>query len=189
MTHIKIQLVPPGGWHFFDLGMRLTADSYEELYKKVLKFRLDNKAPIDTIQEDINKYIASISPQHVIKVTNPGKKVKGLADRIYDVTCELYTKWKPSRLRAPTPEMERRAEVCKGCPMNKKYRSGCPACATATKRLLTAMQQGRHSRLSGYLGGCEVFSFDIPAAITLEKDTLGEDNNPKAPAKCWRTKL
>ena len=188
MIHINQQVVPPGGWHFFDLGIRLSADSYEELYKVVLRFRLQNRAPIETIQEEINRYIAGLSPSHVIRVTPPPTtpKKKGLGDRVYDWACSTYSNWTPSRRKAPMPDAERRAEVCLACPKNLRYRSGCPACVSQTHRLLTALRDGRHSRREQDLGGCDVLGLDTATAILLEDDTIGPKvSNNALPKNCW----
>lgn len=187
MIHIDQIRVPAGGWHFHDLGMRLQADTYQELYKVVLRFRLQNRAPIDTIQEDINRYIASISPTHVIRTTADAPKEKSLADKVYDWSCHTYDHFTTSKLQAPLPEAERRAEICLGCHNNKKYHNSCPSCRGQTDKHLSALRQGRHSAIEDRLHGCSSLAFDIPTAILLEDDLLGaKADRPDLPDFCWR---
>lgn len=189
MIQIDQIRTPPGGWHFFDAGIRLEAPTYQELYQKVLKFRLGNRHPIDRLQEEINNYVASISPTHVIRriVNRNYRKEKSLPDRIYNWSCVTYDNLKSERERIPSVEAEKRALICLSCPMNKAYKSSCGDCASQTQRLCGGIRRGARTSLDERLGGCQVHGFDIPTAVHLGDDTLGEKTpDDRMPHNCWR---
>jgi hypothetical protein len=188
MIQIDQIRVPPGGWHFFEAGIRYDAPSYQELYQKLLKIRLNNRQPFDRLQEEINNYIASISPTHTIRtIPQVIRKEKSLSDRIYNWACNLYDMFRPHKQQTPLHEANIRGEVCANCPHNLRYRSNCGSCADQTGRLLTAVKNGRHSTYEHRLGGCNVLGIDLSTAVLLEDDMLGDkSNDSRLPDNCWR---
>lgn len=188
MIQIDQIRTPPGGWHFFDAGIRLEAPTYQELYQKALKFRLGNRQPIDKLQEEINNYIASISPTHAIRnIKRTIRKEKSLADRVYNWACAAYDNHRSGKPTVPSVEAEKRALTCLSCPNNQPYRSPCGSCASSTQRLCGGVRAGRTTSLDERLGGCQVHGFDIPTAVHLDDDTLGEKKpDGRMPHDCWR---
>jgi hypothetical protein len=188
MIQIDQIRVPPGGWHFFEAGIRYDAPTYQELYQKLLKIRLNNRQPFDRLQEEINNYIASISPTHTIRtIPQVIRKEKSLSDRIYNWACNLYDMFRPHKQQTPLHEANIRGEVCASCPHNLRYKSSCGSCANQTDRLLTAVKNGRHSTYEHRLGGCNVLGIDLSTAVLLEDDMLGDkSNDSRLPDNCWR---
>ena len=188
MTQIDQIRTPPGGWHFFEAGIRYDSRTCQELYHKILKVRLGNRQPIDRLQEEINNYIASISPSHVVRtIPQVIRKEKSLSDRVYNWACSLYDNFRPHKLQTPIQEANIRSEICVNCPHNIRYRSNCGSCASQTDRLTTAVKNGRHSAYEHRLGGCNILGIDLSTAVLLEDDMLGEKtNDERLPNNCWR---
>ena len=183
-------LIPPGGWHFIQDGAVIRAQEYSHLVKAVESFRAENKLPSVDAAKDITEQICNRSPNAchgVDSVVVRTHKAKTLAkgNLIQDITI-----WASNLLKRETPfrlvgdELaESRAKICRGCPSNLNWRSGCRSCITAADRICASVRQGRDTKSSKVLGGCEKLRQDNRTAIFLEKEFLTK--NPNIPDYCW----
>lgn len=191
MAKVIIGMVPPGGWHYYDSDAKLTSHSYEGLLKAVTDYRAENHLPIGDVEGDINSYICSNWPNFchgvdmvVVTSIHPETKQQTLLN---DITI-----WAKNILNSKTANnlvsddlAEQRAKTCKSCQYNKNWRGGCGSCVSATERISASIRNGRDTRSSSKLGGCELMRHDNRSAIFFDKSKLSQATS--LPEHCWMT--
>lgn len=191
MITVKQQIPPPGGWHYEEDGVRTEATTYANLIQAVLSWKLQARRPVHNVQNEVNAYIARISPQSVLVrkllVKHMERQIRSLADRIYNFSCRVYDNFSPDKVSATPAEADRRGRICSNCPYNKSYNFGCSACQSETERLLQAVRANRRTQYDDQLQGCEGLGYHLPTAVWLENDQLGPPSpDPRLPKNCWR---
>lgn len=191
MYRVNKSIVPPGGWRCPanpESSVIITADSYQQLIQEVHKYRLQNRMDYRNMQEEIDAYLASISPSTVTRVKTPPKRAPhSLADKIYNWACQVFDNTPTSRHYAPRPVADQRVSICSKCPFNDQRNniSSCGPCRETTAAMLRVIRGQRETAYDYHVGGCTKFDFDIRTAVHLEDDTLGEKSGD-APSQCWR---
>lgn len=193
MITIKQQIVPSGGWHYIEDGMRTDGTSYSDLIQKVLIWKLQARKSVHNVQNEVNAFIGLISPSSVLIRTpsqpHKQRREKTLADKVYNFACRVYDAFRPDKMSATPVEAERRAQICANCPYNLKYAFNCAACESETTRLLQAVRANRKTTRECSLNACERLGYDLNTAVWLENDQLGElSEDPHLPRNCWRKK-
>lgn len=144
-----------------------------------------------TVQAEVNEYIASISPTSVgppLLVKQVTEKT--LADKVYNWLARTFDKIKNAPRYASAADSVRRGEICRRCPYNQAIPSSCGLCKASMTRMSKGITKSRkvHS-VDSYLGGCGLLHFDLKTAIHLEDDLLGEmpvEAKTGLPEQCWR---
>lgn len=193
MVTIKQQVPPPNGWVYEEDGVQVKGLTYADLIQNVLKWRLQSRKPVHTVQIDVNAYIARVSPQSVLirkdQLKHKQRTEHTLADRIYNFACRVYDNFKPDAVSATPHEADRRARICSECPYNQSFNFNCPACQSETNRLLQGVRSGRTTQYDRKLKGCARIGYDLSTAVWLEDDQLGpKSTDERLPKNCWRRK-
>ena len=189
MAKVILGMIPPGGWHYFDSDAKLTAHSYEVLLKVVEDYRAENHLPVGDVEGDINSYICSNWPNFchgvdmvVVKSVHPESAQQSLLN---DITI-----WARNLLNSKTTNnlvsnelAEERAKICKGCQHNKNWRGGCASCIASADRISASVRNGRDTKSSTKLGGCNIMRHDNRSAIFFDKNKLSQATS--TPDNCW----
>lgn len=189
MAKVIIGMIPPGGWHYYDSDVKLTSHSYDGLLKVVQDYRAENHSPVGDVEGDVDSYICSNWPNYchgvdmvVVTSVHPETRQQSLLNDI--------TTWARNLLNSKTPNKlisdelaEERAKTCKECPNNKPWKSGCSSCVSAAERICASIRNGRDTKSSTKLGGCELMRHDNRSAIFFDTSKLSQATS--IPENCW----
>jgi hypothetical protein len=185
-------MVPPGGFHYFQGDVRLSADTIEGLYKKVEDYRAENGVPNMSTRDDVNWYICGQWPEFCHQLEEVSPSVAKLASGPVELLADIQV-WSKNLVSSVRPHplvgdelAEARAQICAKCPFNINWKSGCGSCIVAADRLCASIRQARDTQSSPTLGGCKVLRHDNRAAIFLQKEDLARSSD--IPSYCWLNK-
>jgi GH24 family phage-related lysozyme (muramidase) len=189
-------IVMPGGWHKpekdrlgRDMPEPIRADTYKELIEAVVKFRADNMIPIGNVREEVNEYICSSYPHMCHGVPGAEVTITVTQGTVQSLTDEMI-QWLDRQVENHSPETlelaeeaQRRAAICKMCPYNIQWNSGCGSCSDAVNRLSTILRVGKTLSNASQLRACQILKHENRAAVWLRLDKIG--NSPELPGECW----
>jgi hypothetical protein len=182
-------MVPPGGWHYIDGDVKLTAYSYDNLIKTVENYRAENNLPQGDVVGDVNSFICTNWPNTCHGVDMVVITSVNAPTQATDLLADIQV-WAKNILHSNKPLMlvhdevaETRARVCRACPENINWRAGCTSCITAADRLCASIRQGRDTPSSQVLGGCRLMRHDNRTAIFFDKDQIMKSES--VPNNCW----
>ena len=185
--------VPPNGWHYVIEGTTLTASTRELLVQAIFEYRMRRGLMIGDIQRDVDDYYCERWPEQCHK--EPHEYIAGAAPVPSDEPMiNRVTRWVSLMARtAPRggwpmvadAEAIKRASVCLGCPMNTKWRGGCPGCSSSTAQLSVNLRGLRKIACDGGLHGCKATGWDNATAIHLQKIDVADNQKKYMPDRCW----
>ena len=187
-----VGLIPPGGHHYFEADVKITASNFDELIKNVTSYRAENYLPIGDVEGDITNYLCGNWPHFchgvdmvIVTSVNP-QTTQG--DLMSDIsTWAKNIMHSTERVSLVGDELaEERAKICRQCPNNSNWRGGCSSCIAATDRICASIRNARDTKSSSVLGGCKLLRHDNRSAIFFEKHILSESND--LPEFCWVNK-
>ena len=184
--------VPPKGWHYDEYGIQ-GVPSRDILVQQIFEHRMRQGIPIGDIQRDIDNYYCQKWPEQCQKETHeyiagaqPVPSTEPMLNRV--------TRW-ASLLARTAPrgghpmvtieEATKRASVCAGCPMNRKWRGGCAGCSSSTAQLLINLRSLRRLGCEGGLLGCQVLGWENATAVHLQNVEVTDSQKAQLPDKCW----
>lgn len=184
-------MVMPGGWHYIGEwnGNKYRVDSdisLDDLYQKVLEYRLSNSIHVGNVRYDVDKYICDAYPQACVNYaappvmqSTPVHSGTGFQHHVLDWLGKL--RMESVQLKDYGEAVER-ARTCAQCPENQPAESSCPACNQAIREFGHLIRQGRNCELSKNLGGCKKTNICLKTAIWLDRKHL-----PSKPDvnNCW----
>lgn len=187
-----IGMIPPGGWHYYDGDAKITGVEYSSLIKAVRDYRAENHLPEGDVEGDVNSYICSNWPNFchgvdMVSVTSVNAPTR-VSELLNDITTWAKNILYSNRaLNYVTDEIAQdRAATCLGCPHNVNWHAGCSSCVAAADRLCASIRQGRDTKSSAVLGGCNLMRHDNRAAIFFDKSELQKSSD--LPNNCWLSK-
>jgi hypothetical protein len=199
-TRVLTAMVMPGGWHKPEVdraGRQLRepirADTFWDLIAAVTKFRADNLIPIGNVQHDVEEYICEKFPNSCvsrgatavveIRVAPPAvNPAQTLTDNMIGWMDKRLNNHSVDRIVIDS-EARQRAEVCRKCPMNVKWNTGCGTCVDAVGRLSTALRLGKDVPGGKRLFACRVLQHENRSAVWLDKSLV--ETSPTLPGHCW----
>ncbi len=157
----------------------LTGQTLPSCAKEVTNFRVENDLPIGDPEAEIRAYVGGTRISLGQSIT--------LRQRV--------TSWKTNRQfqsheLVDEPEAERRAQICRDCPMNvQHWQDGCGACFAKTKQDLLALRQAREVKTK--VGACNILGWDNSTSVWLTEASLKNriQHLDKLPGFCWAKKL
>lgn len=194
---------PPNGWKYTvpETNVLITADFFEELWKRVLKHRHANNLPI---ADDYREFLENAACEE----TNPPGSRCGAPRRkprankpiqhlmLSHVQRFLETVWAAVKDRkfVEREEAVSRVDVCIDCPLRTTMPGGCSGCYTLlgqAKKLLDKngaieIPPDEDGTVRNVCGACGCF---IPVKVALMNSTLNKAEAGKRPAYwegCWR---
>jgi hypothetical protein len=182
-------MIPPGGWHYIQGDVRLERNTHAELVKAVESYRAENNLPQGDVVGDVNSYICGNWPHFChgadsVSVTSyltPTKATQLMAD------VQSWARMVLSSTSAHPLVLDELAEVraqtCAQCVENLNWRSACASCVASVDRLSASIRQGRDTKTSANLGGCNVMRHDNRSAVFMDRDSLHKSN--QVPDNCW----
>jgi hypothetical protein len=194
---------PPGGWRYTvpETNVLLTADFFEELWKKVIAHRRANSLGVPEGYREFleDAACAETNPRgsHCGE-RKPKPRAKSAPNRLMMSHVERFLKtvWHAivARKFVTRDEAVRRAAVCAGCPLKSEMPSGCTGCYTLLKKadkLLSkngaiVVEPDGDGIVRDVCGACGCF---IPLKVVLENSTLDDAEGEQRPAywkNCWR---
>lgn len=196
----KPSIVPPGGFHWVEkhngAEIKLTGDGVDNLAQTIEKYRLTNGIPLGDPKKDVVDFICSNWPHfcnqnenHPFLEGNIPGSTAGLATRVASWMTRLWNIGANNFVK--DEEANRRAEICRGCEMNKDFRAGgCSSCVQGTDRLaflwLTRRAISDHKLWHG-LRACRATGAHLQAAVFASKqpEPSSEEALQFTP-QCWR---
>jgi len=182
-------LIPPGGLHYTESDVKITASSYKNLLENVTNYRAENHISLGDVEGDVTNYICGNWPHFchgvdmvvVTSVTSP----TGRSELMNDIsTWARNILHSNERTQLVSDDLaEQRAKICRQCPNNVNWRGGCSSCIAATDRICASIRNARDTKSSAVLGGCKLLRHDNRTAIFFDKDKLSESND--LPEFCW----
>lgn len=185
---------PPGGWRYTvpATGVVLTAAFFSDLWPQVVRHHAANGFPAPEREEIEDAACRETRP--------PGsrcgrRKPKPVAGELPVLTLNmaerfLKTVWETLKARdfVSREEAERRAAICKACPLITGGIGGCRGCFTLVRAAekLIDMNPVKFAEEQDACGACGCF---LPAKILLSNKTLDKaegSTKPRYAAGCWR---
>jgi hypothetical protein len=192
-------VVPPGGFHFIETfegrEKRIDGDSFENVARNLLLFRLANQRPPGNPSADVSNFVCTRWPHYCtdtapreVAPTNSMQTPGGLAGRIAAWMSDLL-KLQNDTADISSAVAESRAEICAKCPVNVSYVSGCGACMDNIQRLSFVFRAGRTLPADPMLQGCAATGQHNPSAVWAKNlPQISPDDAAKMPSNCWRFK-
>lgn len=192
MWQVKDNPVPPSGWHYMQSfqgkDWRLDSTTYDDLLADVLKFRLDHGMEVGSVLDDVANYICGNWPLQcndlgaILQVATEGLQNPGNR-RVDKVNAWVNSILPVPKQYVPQDTAQKRADICKRCPLNERWEHECPTCVTKTKQLLIIARGNRGLTHEKELQMCSAAGWCNRTAIWMEKEALG---NPSAMHDgCW----
>lgn len=181
---------PDGGFKFRDAdGVTFQEGSLGDLVEAVRAFRVRHGKPMGDVGAEVMAQICARSPQSCRVDQDPTATRVAIASVRFGsrvvrwiglVVDAMSTKPIPLVGKA---EAERRAQICKECPRQAVWRTGCLGCDGTANRLALSVRMNKETASSGKLLACEVLSEDTRTSIWLaQKPAASKD----LPENCWR---
>lgn len=192
----KTSVVPPGGFHFREKHagseIELTGDSIETLALALEKYRAFNGIPAGNPRQDIVDYICGNWPHFcsddspTFTVGTPQSITAPLSRRVADWTTRLWNLGAENFVR--TDEAERRAAICRACPLNQDFRAGgCASCVDNADRLVFIWLAGRKVADKDSLKACRATGAHLQADVFASRHPGMQDPEVAALAPgCWK---
>ena len=125
-------MVPPGGWHFVEDGVRLTADGYEALLDAIFAYRLRiGKAP-GNVRLDVDAYYCSKWPSscnmesHDYGHPEKPQAAGGMPEAVARWAAGMAATQPVGGFPLVNQDIaDKRAEACSKCPRNVSWANGC----------------------------------------------------------------
>lgn len=180
---------PPGGWHYYESDVRLEGITLDNLYEVVTNYRAENHLPVGDVQGDVNSFLCSNYPTHchgvdMVAITSVVAQSRA-TELLNDITiwARNFMSSRNQHLLVSDDLAEQRAKICKTCPNNIAWKSGCKSCIIAADRLSTSLRQARDTQTTKALGGCRQLRHDNRSAVFFDRShfTAPPDLHPH----CW----
>lgn len=193
----KTGVVPPGGHHFIekhgDTERRIEGGSYDEVAERLLRYRVTNGLPLGQPKVEVEQYVCSNWPHFCSDRAPVDSPVSSAPGFVAGVTMWLQ---QLNRRQASVPEglvseaeANRRAEICRGCPMQKSWHEGCGLCIATVERQSLLFRADKKVSNAKDIQGCSVLFQENHAAAWAHKDALPEvpaEQLAQLPSHCWR---
>ena len=188
--------VPPRGWFFIqqETRLRITGESLDDLAAKVVEHRRYKNLPRATKAEaslDIERQTCSrlgkreCSPEGMEDEWVPVNDVPLISLPAIIGFSRAALEWIASgRELVEKAEAERRAEICKGCPLNNAL-TGCK-CSIFYKMVDKSVPFERRDPGLGICGACQC---SLIAKVNLPMNVIEASNGGREiawPAHCWQ---
>jgi len=173
------------GWTYVDesTGTKLHGGNRLDLIQRVRAWRELNQFPVGDPEADVDAYIcrfnAKICGGRTARPAVASEKRAQVADRVRSWLGRLVAT--RSFVRVSPAEAVQRAAVCRSCPFNVEYSSGCGSCNAAALKVRGALLKGAPEGSIANLAGCHRYGWDNAVAVQMSH---GPDST--APEGCWR---
>lgn len=213
---IVTAMVMPNGWHYLQplkdgKTHKIEADSYDQLEKTVLRFRLEQivlvaaeRADPEHVSEDIKQYICANFPtscvdrrigfEAEVHVERGPDQADGTAFgeqtfRMHMPLLQRIAEWFGTLSLNPpsfvTPSVaDKRANICAHCPENRRWQTTCGPCVQQIRVNSVHLLGHRATRYDSQLAGCKCFGHLNQAAVWLQLDPQAESGQ-NVPNLCW----
>ncbi len=185
--------VPPRGWFYIEQAtkLRIVGESLGDLTSKVVahrKYRNLVRATTEEASLDIERQVCArlgkrdCSAEGIEDEWTPvdDNPVLRLAD-VMGFSKAAFEWIKGGQELVPASEADRRAEICKGCPLNAAM-TGCK-CSIFYKTVALAIP---FERRDPALGVCGICRCSLQAKVNLPASVIkASDSGHKFPAHCW----
>ena len=202
---IVTAMVMPGGWHYYNplkdgKQHKIEAQSYEELERTVLRFRLEQivlvdatRADPESVAEDIKAYICTHFPNSCVDraAGHPSDLPAINGDeqtfRQFIPLISRIAEWfgnlsiTPRAFVAPATA-DKRAGICASCPRNIRFETTCGPCNQQIRTNTIHLLGHRTTRFDSQLLGCRELGHSNRAAVWLDLEPVSSENLPHP---CW----
>lgn len=193
------RVYPAGGWNFVDdAGVRHSGATLDGLVKAVVEFRsLNGVSPGDPRTEITEKLCKRFPdacrggdlPNSVARTHNPAgseREKMALAVTVWlsKVARALARVGRPDQNFTNKAEADLRADICRVCPKQTRWDTGCGSCSQGHRRMSFALRRGREATYGPQLLACGVLSEDTRTSVFLAD--LQPVKSDELPDNCWR---
>jgi hypothetical protein len=185
-------IVPPNGFHFPEGDVILRGDSVPHLVSVIEAYRAENGIPYKDVEPEIYEYFCSRWPyfcqfydteQHLQKPFVSPVAEPTLLNDLQSWSAAIINQ-QNAPLMVSGDVAEARAEICKRCDNDVRWKSGCGSCINAVERTTAAIRSARDTTTSKRLGACKVMRHCNRTAVWLDKTAFLNPAQP-LPSACW----
>lgn len=186
---------PPDDWRYLEprSGIWIEGHFWSELVDKVVAHReYKQYEPWDRVSVEliVHRQICSVAAPGVCR-PEPGEDYQPLKDQARIFTKETVLsasnaaiEWLKTGTTVPKKESERRAEICRGCRLNRPSPSW--ACAVLCKTLDAMVPEGRREPGMSLCGICQC---SLAVKVLAPDEVIDASNNGRDlifPQWCWQ---
>ena len=183
---------PPGGWRYTvpETGVVITGDFFGEIWPQVVRHHAANGLPAPE-REIVEDRACRESPGGRCGARKP-KPVAGSLPHLTlgHVERFLKTVWQTLKDRdfVSREEAERRAEVCRGCPLITGGIGGCENCFDTVRRAKKLVEKNpiKFEEGKDVCGACGCMLFAKVAISNKTLDRAEGSEKPRYWEGCWR---
>lgn len=176
--------LPFGGHHFYEDGLMMKGDTFDEVKEKLTDFRLNNNRPLGNPGQDILLYYAVNFPWVVKEDEN---EIPEESQSFLDWRAWIQKTWnRPPKKTIVTKEAEMRWVICMACPHNVPTSNGNRKIEVdQLKRKAFILRRG--VKIPSDLGFCSLHRFDLGVATFIEtpKDHSEQQKDTPNYPSCW----
>lgn len=190
MKRFNPHLRPIDGRYFIDEdGIKHKAENWPALALRVANYRKRNgKPPGDPVRE-IEEQVCARQPDYC-RETMPVTRVEIVRENSGELSKKVmrWLSWIVSQKRigklrrVPREEMQRRADICSRCPLQRGLNQSCGQCKETRKTTRIAVLETER-RVNSQLKGCLALGEDTELSVHFQQTA---STNPELPAECWR---
>jgi hypothetical protein len=185
---------PPGGWRYTvpETGVTITGAFFEETWRKVVRHHAANGLPEPSRERVEDQSCRESSGVGTRCGPVKPKPVAGMLPHLTLGLVERFLKtvWETLKARdfVSLEEAERRAEICRSCPLATGGIGGCEGCFSLIRKAkdFVGTSPIKFEENKDACGACGCF---LPAKILISNKTLDKaegEQRPRYWEKCWR---
>jgi hypothetical protein len=186
----NFNLYPPSGYAFRDpgSGLTFTGGNWPEVIYSLRAYREANGLPEGKPEEEVFGQFCLDYPHYC----ESGRQARmfarlavtqvGFASAMQAWIADIFSKVNTRKVGYVTrDEYARRAKICRTCPRQRSWSSGCAGCEKNTRAVVRHILGNR--KPEDALDGCSLLREDTKVSCHL---TLDPVTVPGMPSRCWR---
>lgn len=187
----NFNLYPPDGYRYKDpeSGITFEGGNWPEVVARLMAYRQANRLPEGNPEREVFEAFCKTHP----KYCESGKTSKqfralansavGFASAIQSWLADAFSKVNTRKLGYVSgEEAEERAKVCRRCPRQREWTSGCSGCDQKFNKVAKRLLRGT-DKVGRSLLACSALREETSVSVHL---SLPAVDNASLPAHCWR---
>lgn len=184
---------PPDGYRYVqrETGARFTAMNHIDLTDMVIKHRLHHgfqPTDCETVWLEIQRQLCEFMFPEICAAEN-GENYQPIVDqsrslnpdKVVDFSRSMYAFIESGGEMVPKSESERRAAICRGCPLNRPSACICTPLFKLLDSFVSTTRREPGMEICGACGCANSVSILLPLA------TIHHDKNLRFPDFCWQS--
>lgn len=187
----NFNLYPPAGYTHKDpdSGMTFSGGNWPEVVARLIAYRQANKLPLGKPEAEVFTAFCKAHPRYC----DSGKTAKqfralavsptGFASSIQSWIADAFSQVNRRKVGYISgSELEERAKICRRCPRQREWTSGCSSCDRNFNRVVTKILR-KTPTVGRALLACSALREETSVSVHL---SLPPVKNDSLPQHCWR---